>query len=236
MKSTLVIFIALVSYVISEEECDKGENFGQCASCDGSKCASCNEKDFLKDGQCFNCFDHYRGCETCNETKCINCSYMHTEKDGKCVPNHSLIPSCLVIDKTNTSQCTDCLPSLSPSSDKTKCFKCPELCERCNSLMQCESCNTFHYLKDHKCYPCPENCNKCNEKGCFYCKKSFGFKDGKCIKGPDNCDLCIDYSKCKICNRGFGLIEGKCKECKLDHCVECSPSDSDNEECQGGYC
>ena len=85
MKIVYIIYLVLISFAISEDECDKGYELLQCKECNGKECKMCNNGSYLKSGKCENCPVLFPSCKLCNETECHNCDSFFIKKDGKCI-------------------------------------------------------------------------------------------------------------------------------------------------------
>jgi hypothetical protein len=228
--------VLLVAYTISIDECDKGDDPYQCKTCDvedGKKCGLCNDGDYLKDGKCYNCFEKIIGCKKCSsENECEVCENNYLKKDKKCVASYELIPGCMIAEENdNIYSCKKCFAGFVIPENKTTCEKCPENCQKCQTVDKCEKCKEYFYLKDNKCTSCPENCKECNDEDgkCTECNSGFTLISAdKCVKCEvENCKECeTGNSKiCKECNEKFGIIgddKSKCSPCEGTNCTTCT--------------
>ena len=138
-------------------------------------------------------------------TKCENCATGYEMKDNECEP--------ICIDN-----CDDCI-------NPTTCSKCKQQFKG----QYCEECN-IGFIQDDE-YKCiyencaVDNCLKCSsENECIKCQKGFNLTDNQCVD-------CLGNYK-KIVNES-GIF---CTQpCKVDHCYECTVSESICRICEASF-
>lgn len=225
-------------YYQKGEECMKceSENCYVCSAKEPSKCIICDEKFFLKNGQCkTKCGENYytyltqdignlckpciADCKTCeDDMECKECSL------PKYVSGHH--GTCVDCKENNGSviigkECYPCAVNY--------CAKCPAEISR---LAECEKClPNFYMTPNRKCeVDCPLGYYKNQENG--RCVKCLEEKCSKC-NPENNCEACKDNlvlqnGKCeKECNIGFFEDENKiCNPCSDKNCAVCDRKQS----------
>jgi hypothetical protein len=237
-------------------ECKTGQVcsncLGNCNSCTSSACNSCKSGYLLNNGVCER--DCGKGCIECTiKTICTQCSIGFFLKSNlcescpfkcdectsasnckKCSQGYYFTPpstcsracstACIGCEES-TGACSSCKTGFFLDSDES-CIKCPEGCEKCNSLSDCTSCSTGYVLNKGKCsFKCPNNCEQCtSESSCSICNEGYFLDNTSCGKCSVNCDVCSSSSQCSICKKDFTLDNGQCISPCPENCKTCKSS------------
>ena len=146
--------------------------------------SNCGDAGCTEQFKCINCKAGFFG-DYCNKTCSSNCMYKICAKDGSC--------------------------TCEPGFDGFGC--CPQNCEGCNELYECQACKDGHYGKNCT-KTCPLKCvGTCSrtEGHCLVCME--GFWEPQCSKScSDNClhEQCNQLDGSCPCKPGY-----KGQHCKV---------------------
>ena len=174
-----------------------------CATCNSTKCLTCDKGYFLDGATCKTCSD---GCWYCSSaTKCTQCNAGRLlDSNNACtIFCSSLMDNCK--ECTDSSSCTSCNGGYYVNSSN-KCSPCSDIanCMRCKSNSICTLCNSGYYVNSsNKCSKCTiSNCALCDTDGtCLSCNQGYHASDDKksCVANDDSFN-CSDSSFMKIGN------------------------------------
>ena len=240
MKVSYLLFVLLVAYVVSEEECEKGTGFFQCATCDPNNkklCGTCHEGKYLKDGKCLECYDVMVGCTKCAvENKCDSCEETYLLENGKCIPPFKKINDCTKFVQPEKTLCEECAAGFFVSTDKKKCEKCVANCIKCSDATTCDNCAINYYWKDGKCNAYPNSCQTVQDGKCTVCKNGFYLDNGNCNSCPERCTSCNSTTFCTNCKEGSTKINNTCTACDVQNCNYCAEGNpKECTACKAGF-
>ncbi|KAL4448722.1 hypothetical protein ABPG74_012811 [Tetrahymena malaccensis] len=182
-----------------------------CLTCNGklpTNCLSCQQNQFLNQGQCLNCHKYCAQCFGPKSSQCTQCN-----------------SSYFLLQSTCLAACPD---GYFENSANQLCTQCDSSCLTCDgSSTNCVSCpkSSFLFQQDsqQKCQPCDPSCFQCFASGnnsCISCNSGY-FQDGNsCVQVCPTTkyrDSTNNYLSCQFCI-------SPCKECYTkEKCTSCIP-------------
>ncbi|ELP92884.1 protein serine/threonine kinase, putative [Entamoeba invadens IP1] len=202
--------------LVDETTCTKIEN---CLIPSFEGCSTCNEKYYLKNGECItydgsNCESYV--VEGASGIKCIKCVTNYILIAGSCY--EKLLKKCDVIDSIS-SQCIKCQENYTLDASKNCIQITTDFCSY-SSKYECLKCNLelslvkvsgkSVCLKEVQNEFCIEN----SETGCLKCKEGYYISGKDCRQCNKKCSTCLNNAEnCITCNFGYyyDLMNKDCK-------------------------
>ncbi|CAD5111533.1 DgyrCDS836 [Dimorphilus gyrociliatus] len=141
---------------------------------------------------------------------------------------------------TRTTTCGMCSSGRIPSSNRLKCFKCPDFCSKgkCtlktdvsneNDATLCSQCIEHYFLDTGKCSECSTGCRNCTSAtSCLDCYSNYAMNDATklCVLCPSNCVKCTwnsatSNADCDTCADRYVKKDTGCTSC-LSYCKSCT--------------
>ena len=232
------------------EKCDSNNYWSRCLVCNEEhdkldQCKQCKEGYYLptdmENSYCYYCPNNCKSCEgTSYNTICKECYNGYILSGGKClkecyIGNNRSCKSCNP-NPGKINRCLDCNEGyyLPDNNNQEYCLKCPNNCQKCNSIdgyENCTECSSGYHLvqtevNQYDYYYNPvyyHICKKCEIPGCKNYKPNSNIcicaecntpvekqnkADNEIISCYDGCEI-GELDKCKSC----GLKEGECGDC-----------------------
>lgn len=138
------------------------------------ECLLCENRFYLKDGNCFPCQKMLNKCSYCrfeqgsSELSCLNCESEHFLNEKTC---KKCIENC---NHCNAEKCFSCVRGFYYNEIDKTCSKCEiDNCELCKTNDVCESCLAGFYFDNSTkmCSKCKNNCLRCtnDSEDCVSC-------------------------------------------------------------------
>ncbi|ELP91288.1 protein serine/threonine kinase, putative [Entamoeba invadens IP1] len=191
-------------------ECKSGKIFNQDGKCvedtncdliQNSRCTSCVNGTYIKEGTCSVCGT---SCNKCyNKDTCLACNNdSHLTDSNTC--SNEINNECL---KDTIIGCLRCVDGTYLQNNK--CEPCDSTCLTCSTTStHCNSCKSNSHLVNGKCIENDEFLQKCDFyidqlDGCLRCKIGYYKENRECLKCHDNCTSCTGYDVCQECISGY---------------------------------
>ncbi|ELP88681.1 hypothetical protein EIN_193200 [Entamoeba invadens IP1] len=198
-------------------------------------CKSCVSNFTLFDSKtCGNCSGLNDGCLK-GTTDCKTCT--------ECADNYKLVnnkcelyqPNCQKYD-VNTQQCVKCIDGYFLYERIWKCIR-GEInnCLVYKTETECSVCETSYFVINNKCVK-KAGCTEVTNTQCSKCAFGYSLINSECHKCVSDCLKCTENA-CLECTDKYILEGTTCKNCteKISHCVTCSQTKYECEECESGY-